>query len=131
MADWNLKRMPSPVHLTLSVIVLAFPPTGPTLAAGAPCVEGRTIVTGIVQGLATIQEEPSASPQSSFILAKPSCGDREILVGGPAPILCSDGDLAIVQGRYLPPSRLIDVPILDGAKVECRSADPTGSDTRG
>jgi hypothetical protein len=122
--------MPSPVHLTLSVFVLAFPLTGPTLAAGAPCIEGRTIVTGIVQGLATIQEEPSAAPQSSFILAKPSCGDRDILVGGPAPILCTNGDRATVDGRYLPPSRLIDVPIMDGANVECRSSDPAASGTR-
>ena len=96
-----------------------------TVLAAAPCVEGSGTVSGIVRGVGTIQEEPTAAPQSSFILEKPSCGERSILVAAPAPLFCSNGDTAVVEGRYLPPSRLIDVPIIDGTKVECRASDST------
>ncbi len=110
-------------RLVLIVAGLALVAIQPAFAAGAPCAEGDITVTGTVRNLGTVQEEPSAAPQTNFILEHPSCGDSNILVGGAAPIFCGEGDLAIVQGRYMPPSRLIGVPIIDGAKVECRSSD--------
>ena len=70
--------------------------------------------------------EPNESPQTQFMLSRPSCGDADIFVTTPAHIFCFDGDFAVVRGSYLKPSEIIRMPILDFAQVECRIS---GSET--
>lgn len=106
--------------LVLSV-VLSFWPTSCAPATQLPrmCGGGSITVSGIVHGFATVQEEPSASPQSSFTLQMPSCGTADVLVSAPAPIFCAEGDKATVTGEYLRPSKLNPVPVISPAHVDC------------
>ncbi len=101
--------------------VLSFWPTSHAAATQSPrmCGTGSITVSGIVHGFATAQEEPGASPQSSFTLQKPSCGTADVLVSGPAPIFCAEGDRATVTGEYLRPSKLNPVPMISPAHVDC------------
>jgi hypothetical protein len=108
------------IVLVLSV-VLSFWCTSYAPATQSPrmCGRGSITVSGIVHGFATVQEEPSASPQSSFTLRMPSCGTADVLVSGPAPIFCAEGDKATVTGKYLRPSKLNPVPVINPAHVDC------------
>jgi hypothetical protein len=83
------------------------------------CHTGSITVSGIVHGFATVQEEPGASPQSSFTLQKPSCGTENVLVSGPAPMFCAEGDRATVTGEYLRANKLNPVPVISPAHVDC------------
>jgi hypothetical protein len=111
-----------PRRMGMAGLMLGWLLAGPALAAGKDCAKGRITVTGLVHNPGSVQEEPGETPQMNFMLQKPSCGAKDILVGGPGPLLCSEGDRATVVGDYSPPDRLMGIPILSPAKVTCRSA---------
>jgi hypothetical protein len=120
---WEAHRL-APWRLLSQVIVagLVVAAGQPAFAGGPPCIQGPITVTGIARNPGVVQEEPNASPQANLVLEKPSCVDSDILVSGRAPLFCNEGGMAIVHGRYLPPTELIRVPVIDEAKVECSPA---------
>jgi hypothetical protein len=77
-------------------------------------------LSGVVRNRGVVQEEPQAEPQTNFWLedVRGIPGLRGgVIVTGPGYMFCSEGERLVVEGHFMPPSRLINTPILDGARI--------------
>jgi hypothetical protein len=81
---------------------------------------GLVRLSGVVRNRGVVQEEPQAEPQTNFWLEDVSGMpglSGGMIVTGPGYMFCSEGERLVVEGHFMPASRLIDIPIMDGARI--------------
>ena len=82
----------------------------------------RVEISGTIQNLGTLQEEPQAQINSYFDLVTRDepCGEGRIMVFAPGITPCSNGDRATLTGNYYAADKsFIDIAMMDAWEVKC------------
>jgi hypothetical protein len=95
-----------------------------TAAPAVSCTAPSTVtVSGTIQKLQSMREEPQAEVQTFFdlVLDSPLCGKQHLNASVTGLIPCANGDTITMTGEFSPPDKMFDMAFLRGQRsVDCR-----------